>query len=76
MISQIMKEAGINLFPAEDSSKYVSIQNKSEIESNIDALLILLFQEYMINVINIFSIYISNEKKSLYPLIMISIIFT
>lgn len=28
MISQIMKEAGINLFPAEDSSKYVSIQNK------------------------------------------------
>ena len=25
---QIMKEAGINLFPAEDSSKYVSIQNK------------------------------------------------
>lgn len=28
MVSQIMKEAGINLFPAEDSSKYVSIQNK------------------------------------------------
>lgn len=31
---KIMKEAGINLFPAEDSSKYVSIQNKNSIVTN------------------------------------------
>ncbi|XP_061178031.1 dynein axonemal intermediate chain 7 homolog isoform X2 [Saccostrea echinata] len=30
----IMKEAGINLFPADDSSKYVSIQNKNPIVTN------------------------------------------
>ncbi|XP_048780286.1 dynein axonemal intermediate chain 7 homolog isoform X2 [Ostrea edulis] len=31
---KIMKEAGINLFPAEDSSKYVSIQNKNPVVTN------------------------------------------
>lgn len=47
MISQIMKEAGINLFPAEDSSKYVSIQNKVRKESNAHALIRLLLLQYI-----------------------------
>lgn len=41
-------------------------------KSNIDDFIKL----YMINVIKIFSINMSKEKKSLYLLIMISIIFT